>query len=92
MEDSHNLTLLENGLKLLKPKEETFLPDLDYELDEDDRKIINYLKNFAEGQFPDEISENCDIPIQKVSSKLTMLMIGGIVTQEPGNKYLLTRR
>ncbi len=83
---------LENGMKLVKPKEETIAIDLGYELDEDDKKIINYLKNFGEGQFPDDIAENCDLPIQKVSSKLTMLMIGGIVTQEPGNKYLLTRR
>ena len=72
---------LENGMKLVKPKEETIAIDLGYELDEDDKKIINYLKNFGEGQFPDDIAENCDLPIQKVSSKLTMLMIGGIVTQ-----------
>ena len=88
----HYIPLLENGKKLLKHPDEALVAEFDYTLDYEDKKIIDYLKNCAEAQLPDDISEHCDIPIHRVSSKLTMLMIDDIVIQEPGNRYLLTRR
>ncbi len=86
------IPLLENGIKLLKKPEEAFSATLDYDFDIEDEKIIKYLQSCGDAQLPDDISSNCNIPIHTVSSKLTMLMISDIVIQEPGNKYILTRR
>ena len=86
------IPLLENGIKLLKKPDEAFSSTLDYEFDKEDEKIIKYLQSCGDAQLPDEISEHCNLPIHTVSSKLTMLMISDIVIQEPGNKYILTRR
>lgn len=86
------IPLLENGIKLLKKPEEAFSATLDYDFDADDEKILKYLQKCGDAQLPDAISEHCNIPIHTVASKLTMLMISDFVIQEPGNKYLLTRR
>ena len=86
------IPLLENGISILKKPEEALSLTFDYNFDADDEKIIRYLLSCGDAQLPDEISENCSLPIHTVSSKLTMLMISDIVIQEPGNKYLLTRR
>lgn len=86
------ILLLENGIKLLKHPDEAFSSTLDYEFDGEDEKIIKFLKSCGDPQSPDDISEHCDIPVHVVASKLTMLMISDFVIQEPGNKYILTRR
>ena len=84
--------LMDNYRKTLNISDENLDADLDYDLDEEDKTIVNFLKSCGEAQFPDTISEICNIPISIVSSKLTMLMLSGILSQEPGNKYSLTRR
>lgn len=82
--------LLENGLKFICKEDEAAPPELDYTLDDTDKKIIKFLSGSGDARFPDEICVACDIPINIVSGKLTMLTLYGIVKQEPGNKYLLT--
>ncbi len=84
--------LMDNYRKLLPASDDNFEAELDYDLDDEDKIIIDFLKSCGEAQFPDTISENCNLPISTVSSKLTMLMLGGILSQEAGNKYSLTRR
>ena len=82
--------LLGNGLKFVRKDEECAPTELEYTLDETDKKIIKFLKSSGDARFPDEICVACDIPINIVSGKLTMLTLYGILKQEPGNKYLLT--
>ncbi|MBE7012441.1 MAG: DNA-protecting protein DprA [Ruminococcaceae bacterium] len=86
------INLLENGMKLLKNPEAAYSATLNYEFDKEDEIILKYLQSCGDAQLPDDISEHCNIPVHTVSSKLTMLMISDFVIQEPGNKYILTRR
>ncbi len=85
--------LLENGKQLLDSATTNASDDfLDYPLDENDIKIIEFLKTCGEAQFPDNICEACSIPINIILSRLTILNMGGILSREPGNKYSLIRR
>ncbi len=84
--------LLENGKQLLKVHQQEEIEDMNYPLDDVDEKIIAFLNTCGEAQFPDTICEACAIPANIAASKLTMLLMGGIISREPGNKYLLIRR
>ncbi len=84
--------LLENGKALLPEKEEISAAEFDFPLDDTDMKIINYLKNCGEPQLPDDICEACSLTANVVASKLTMLLMGDIISRETGNKYMLIRR
>lgn len=82
--------LLDNGMKLIPQAEEIPKSSFQYQLDDIDKAIINYIKSSGDPRFPDEICEACNIPINVVAGKLTVLMLCGILSQEPGNKYSLT--
>lgn len=86
-------SLLENGKQLLSSTDNPNEGDvLDYPLDENDVKIIEFLKTCGEAQIPDNICEACSIPINIILSRLTILNMCGILSREPGNKYSLIRR
>lgn len=85
--------LLENGKKELITSQSSAVElDFDYSLDEDDKKIIEFLSGCGEAQSPDSICEACQIPASVVASKLTLLMMSGILSRDITNKYSLIRR
>ncbi len=90
-EDKYDI-LLENGKRFL-PQEEIYeIENLDFPLEDTDIKILKFLSECGDAQHADNICEACNLPPGTVASRLTMLLMGEIISQEPGNKYLLIRR
>jgi DNA processing protein len=57
----------------------------------DDEKILKYLRENGGIAGAEEISENCNIGINVLNGRLTVLCIKGKLRQESGNRYVLAR-
>lgn len=60
-------------------------------LTEEDKKIIEILHNNGNTATVEMIAEKCDVAINRINSRITILSIKGIIRQESGNRILLVR-
>lgn len=76
--------LEELGLERVQSAE--FRVNNDMELDRDEKKLLDYLKN--EGKHIDEICRNLSLPVAEVSGKLLKMEISGLVRNLGGGVYV----
>jgi len=57
---------------------------------DEDMKILSFIKDNAGVATMEELSENCNLPLNVLASRLTVLCIRGALRQESGNSYILT--
>lgn len=57
----------------------------------DDEKILNFLSDNGGIAGAEDIAEHCNISINVLSGRLTVLCIKGILRQESGNRYVLIK-
>ncbi len=56
----------------------------------EDERILSFLADAGGIARMEEIAENCDIPVNVLVGRLTILSIKGKIRQESGNRYVLT--
>lgn len=72
------------NLEAKKPK--VIQPELFIDLSQEEKTIVNYLKNQGK-QTMDDIARNTNIPIQKLSNTLFQLEMKGVVFPSPGKLF-----
>lgn len=56
---------------------------------ESETKILNFIGDNGGTASMEEITQACDIPVNRLGSSLTMLAVRGILRAESGNRYVL---
>lgn len=61
------------------------------QITDDDRIIIEVLRENGGVAHADVIADGCNLPISRVTARMTILSIKGIVRKESGNRFVLIR-